>query len=165
MIFPDDIAVVHLSHVPQQRMRSGARCDGNPLNVLDRGHLRLGNLHLDLISDTGFRVSPVIGNDKPARRRCGEERAAYAGCGHSQLPGTFPVNVDVHARIVERFVVLKVAECVNLGEFAANLFGERPARPKVRPTHVDFHWSRSAEIHDLRHDVRRFERKLAAWKL
>src|SRR5467141_844648 len=76
MIFPDDIAVVHLSHVPQQRMRSGARCDGNPLNVRDRGHLRLGNLHLDLVSDTGFRVGPVVRNNKPARRRCGQEGTA-----------------------------------------------------------------------------------------
>ena len=146
-------------------MRSGARHDGNVLNVLDGGHLRLRNLHLDLISDTGLRVGPVIRNHKPARRRCGQERAAYASRGNSHLPGTLPVDVDVQARIVQRLVVLKVAECMNLGEFATNLFSERPARAQVWSTYVDFHRGRRTEIHDLGHDVRRFERKLAPWKL
>src|SRR5262249_22578877 len=82
----------------------------------------------------------------------------------SQLSGTFPVNVDVYARIVERFVVLEVAERANLTYFRANLRGKGSVSGKVRSADIDFHGRWSSKAHDLRHHVSSFKRNLAPRK-
>src|SRR5713226_240237 len=101
-------------------MRSGSRCDRDMFDILYRGHLSLRNLHLNLISHAGFRVGPVIRRYEPTRRGRGQERAAHAGRRDPELSGTLAIHVDVYARVVQWFVVLNVAERMNLPELATN---------------------------------------------
>src|SRR5437016_7810960 len=133
--------------------------------VLNRGHIGLRNLDLHLICDSRLWISPILRRDETARG-CGRKELSpnTPGC-NPQLSGAFPVYGDVYARIIERFVILKVAERANLGYFRANLLGKGAIGTEVRSAHIDFHGRRSAEVHDLRHDVSSFKRKLAARKL
>src|SRR5690242_15858710 len=129
-------------------MGRGSRRHRHMLQVLNGGHLRLWNLHLNLVSHSGLRVSPVIRRDETARRCRRQKRATDSVDGHAQLSGTFPIYIDVNAWIVQWFVILQITESADASQLRANLLSESAISPQVRPAHVDLHWCGSSKIHD-----------------
>src|SRR5689334_17501730 len=145
-------------------MRSRAQCYRNVFDILNRGHVRLWNLDLDLICNARSRVSPIVWRDEPARRSCRQERPAHDGSRYAKLSGPLAVYVDVDARIVQRFVVLQVPQRWNLCDLRSEFCGEGAIRSEVRSSHIDLDGCRGAEIHDLRDYVPSFKGKLASRK-
>ena len=135
------------------------------LDVLDRGYVRLRKLHLNLIRDPRSGIGPIVRRHEPARGSCRQERTAHPGGRYSQLSRALAVHVDVDAGIVERLVVLQVAQRRYLGDFGAKFRGKGAIGAEVRAADVDFDGRRSAEVHDLRDDVRPFKGKLTTGKL
>src|SRR5690242_678588 len=143
-------------------MRRPTLGERDMLHVLDRGNLVLGNLHLDLIGDSGARIGPVSGRHEAAGRCGGEKGAADVRSREAELPRPFAIDIDVDAGIIQRFIVLQVAESRNFADFRTDFFSERSIRSEIGSANIDFYRRGSAEIHDLSDDVSGFEGKLAA---
>src|SRR2546428_3667194 len=145
-------------------MRSRALRDGHVLDVLDRGHLSLMNLHLNLIRHPRSGIGPIVWSHKAAGRSGRQKRAAHARGRHSELAGSFTIHIDVDDRVIQRLVVLNVAERGNLTYLVTNLFGEGTVCPEIRSTHINFYRSGSTKIHDLCDDVPGLKRELTSGK-
>ena len=135
------------------------------LDILNRGHFGLRNLHLHLISDAGARIRPIVRHDKTAGRCCRQKRAADASRRNSQLSRALAIHLHVDAWVVQRLVILQIAKGSDFSQLQPEFFRNTAIGGKVRPSNIDFHGSSSAEVHDLGHDVGCFEGKLASRKL
>src|SRR5258708_34612171 len=145
-------------------MRRAAECNRDLLQVLDGGHLRLRDLHLDLIGDPGLWVRPVIRHYEAARGCRSQERPAHARGGNPKLASPLTIHIDVHAWIVQWFVILQIAKSANVTKLRPNLFRETAVGSQIRPAYINLYGSRGSKIHDLRDDVRGFKRELTSRK-
>ena len=127
-------------------------------DVLDRRHLRLRNLDLNLEAVAASRIPPEVQIGVAARRCCGRQRPANVGSRDAELTGAIAIDLNLQGRIVERLRVLQVSQRGNLDELRPDFLGKGPRRRECGPLHRDFDRRRRAEAHDLADDVGRFKR-------
>src|SRR6267154_192270 len=145
-------------------MRRAAQCDRDTLQVLNGSHLRLRDLHLDLIGYPRLRVRPIIRHYETAGRGRGQERPAHARGGNPKLASPLTIHIDVHAWIVQLFVILQIAKRANVTKLRPNLFRETAVGSQIRPAYINLYGSRGSKIHDLRDDVRGLKGELTPRK-
>ena len=84
-------------------------------------HPRLRHLDLHLERDAGARIGPVVRRDEPARRGRRGERSPDLIDRDAELAGQLPIHVDLNRRVVERLLVLQIAQRGNARELVAHL--------------------------------------------
>src|SRR5262249_14451200 len=107
---PRDRAVVHHGYVGYERAADLAvrrpRHHWQIGDVLQRRHLRLWDLDLNLETVAAARVTPEVQVRVAAGRRCGNERSADVGGGDAKLSRPIAVDLDLERRVIERLRVL-----------------------------------------------------------
>src|SRR5260370_15045730 len=98
----------------------------NIANIAERGHLRLWYLHLDLITNTRLRVSPIIRRDKTAGggRRDNGRTDIIRGC--AKLARDLSIHTNIDCGVMLRLFILKITKDRNCRQFLSHPFGLTP---------------------------------------
>src|SRR5690348_6459678 len=146
-------------------MRSTSWHHRNVVEVLEIRHAWLRKFDLHLIRHAGGRISPIYRRHKTAGGSRIRKRKPCLLHRDTELACQFAIDVDIETRVVKRFFKLQIPQCVYSRKFCSNLLGIGAIRSEIGAGDSDLDWRRSAEIHDLAHNVPRLKRKLRAREL
>ena len=149
----------HAGNVAQQNRLPIPVHHRKVLRLFHRVHFRLWNLHLNLISHSAVRVSPIIRHHKPARGSRRYQRTRHFGHLHPHQPGPFAVHSHIDRRIVQRLAELHVAQRRNFLQLLPNLASEFPVRRQIGAAHRHLDGRSRSEAHDSADNVAWLERK------
>src|SRR5689334_20359136 len=90
--------------------------DGQTSQCINALNSVLWQLNLNLKSLSRGWIPPIIGLRETRRGGCGNNGTYDIRHREAKLPGTLPIDVDVHRRIVELLGILQVAEEGQLGQ-------------------------------------------------
>src|SRR5579875_3437534 len=112
-----------MRHIPQIGVvRRSALHQRNVGHVVQGLHFRLRNFHLDLVTDSGFRILPEIPGNEPAGPGRSFERLRNLLNSETELACPNAVNVHIKTGVVKRLSIMKVAQVFVFRQLRANLF-------------------------------------------
>ena len=78
------------------------------------------HLHLYLVTDTGFGITPIVGRNESARSGRRDYSRAYIIRGCPELASQHPVHVNVYCWIAQRLFEFDISQFFYFCEFLLN---------------------------------------------
>ena len=141
LVLADGGAFCHFSQVAEEDGLAFAVSDWNILGLFEGVHLRLRNLDLNLVGHATVWIGPIVWHNKSAGRSGRHERAGHFGHFDAHESCAFPINGDIHGRIIEGLSELHIAQRRNFLQPLPNFSRELTIGREVRSAYGDFNRS------------------------
>ena len=155
--FARNCAGTKVRNLTYEGSSAGCAAHRDIADVSEGGHLRLWDLHLYLIADSGSRIAPIAWRYEAAGPGCSNDSRSNRICGRTELTCHGAIYTDIDRRVVLRLLIFKVSQLGNSSEPLTHTFRITCHIRILRTGHRDFGQGGRTEVENLADEIARVE--------